>query len=40
VLGDLLEPEDAERLYWPWFNLVGAPPLPEPAPEADEADKD
>ena len=40
VLGDLLEPGDAERLYWPWFNLIGAPPLPEPAPEADQADKD
>ena len=40
VLGDLLEPEDAERLYWPWFNLVGAPPLPEPAPEAGETDKE
>jgi hypothetical protein len=36
VLGDLLEPEDAETLYWPWFNLVGAPPLPEPGQEAGE----
>lgn len=35
VLGDLLEPEDAETLYWPWFNLIGAPPLPEPAEDAD-----
>ncbi len=31
VLGDLLEPEDAEILYGAWFNLIGAPPLPEPA---------
>ena len=30
VVGDMLEPEDAEALYAPWFNLVGAPPLPEP----------
>jgi alkylhydroperoxidase family enzyme len=29
VLGDLLEPVDAEVLYGPWFNLIGAPPLPE-----------
>ena len=28
VIGDLLTPEDAETLYAPWFNLVGAPPLP------------
>jgi hypothetical protein len=28
VVGDLLAPEDAEMLYAPWFNLVGAPPLP------------
>jgi hypothetical protein len=28
VLGDLLERKDAEILYGPWFNLVGAPPLP------------
>jgi hypothetical protein len=33
VLGDLLEPEDAEVLYGAWFNLIGAPPLPEPAEE-------
>jgi hypothetical protein len=31
VLGDLLVPEDAEVLYGAWFNLIGAPPLPEPA---------
>ncbi|MGD0018360.1 MAG: hypothetical protein ABSD62_03820 [Candidatus Limnocylindrales bacterium] len=30
VVGDLLAPEDAQALYAPWFNLVGAPPLPEP----------
>jgi len=36
VLGDLLEPEDAETLYWPWFNLVGAPPLPGPAEGGDQ----
>ncbi|MGZ6266094.1 MAG: hypothetical protein ACXWN4_04220 [Candidatus Limnocylindrales bacterium] len=35
VLGDLLEPEDAEVLYGAWFNLIGAPPLPEPAPEEE-----
>lgn len=28
VLGDLLERRDAELLYGPWFNLIGAPPLP------------
>ncbi|MGA2512664.1 MAG: hypothetical protein ABSG37_03495 [Candidatus Limnocylindrales bacterium] len=42
VLGDLLEPQDAETLYGPWFNLIGAPRLPdageEPAAEADPAD--
>jgi hypothetical protein len=36
VVGDLLEPEDAQTLYGPWFNLVGAPPLPASAPEDDE----
>ncbi len=36
VLGDLLEPADAETLYAPWFNLIGAPPLPEPADEVEE----
>jgi hypothetical protein len=36
VLGDLLERADAETLYGPWFNLVGAPPLPDPVePGAD-----
>ena len=29
VLGDLLEPEDAATLYAPWFEQVGAPPLPD-----------
>jgi hypothetical protein len=38
VVGDLLAPEDAETLYAPWFNLVGAPPLPEPA-EGEETEK-
>ncbi len=33
VVGDLLAPEDAESLYAPWFNLVGAPPLPEATDE-------
>jgi hypothetical protein len=28
ALGDLLEPRDAAALYGPWFNLIGAPPLP------------
>ncbi len=37
VVGDLLAPEDAEVLYAPWFNLVGAPPLPETA--EDEPDE-
>jgi hypothetical protein len=31
VVGDLLDPEEADALYAPWFNLVGAPPLPETA---------
>ena len=39
VLGDLLEIEDAEILYRPWFNLIGVPPLPEQAEKADEADE-
>ena len=38
VVGDLLAREDAEALYAPWFNLVGAPPLPEPAEDGDQAD--
>jgi hypothetical protein len=37
VVGDLLAPDDAQILYAPWFNLVGAPPLPEPA--EDEAEE-
>jgi hypothetical protein len=37
ILGDLLEPADAETLYGPWFNLIGAPALP--AAEEDEAPK-
>ena len=28
VLGDVLERHHAETLYGPWFNLIGAPPLP------------
>ena len=32
VLGDLLEPTDAETLYAPWYNIMGAPELPEPLP--------
>ena len=39
VVGDLLAREDAEILYAPWFNLVGAPPLPEPAEDAEESGK-
>jgi hypothetical protein len=31
----LLDRPDAEVLYGPWFNLVGAPPLPDQAPEAE-----
>jgi hypothetical protein len=38
VVGDLLDPQAAQTLYAPWFNLVGAPPLPEPAPEDGEAE--
>ena len=30
VIGDLLSRADAEALYGPWFNLIGAPPLPVP----------
>jgi hypothetical protein len=40
VLGDLLDPSDAEVLYAPWFNLIGAPPLPEPADEVEEAEEE
>jgi hypothetical protein len=29
VLGDLLEPEDAELLYRPWADAIGEPALPE-----------
>ncbi len=32
VAGDRLDAEDSRLLYAPWFNLVGAPPLPERAP--------
>ena len=39
VLGDLLEIEDAEILYRPWFNLIGVPPLPEQAEKAEEDDE-
>src|SRR5664279_3285831 len=34
VLGDLLEPADAETLYAPWYNIMGAPELPAPLPIA------
>ncbi len=37
VLGDLLDAADAEVLYGPWFNLIGAPPLPEPEEETAKA---
>jgi hypothetical protein len=36
VVGDLLAREEAEALYAPWFNLVGAPPLPEPDDDSVE----
>lgn len=42
VLGDVLERRDAETLYGPWFNLIGAPPLPvaeEKAPSGGKAAK-
>src|SRR5664279_4587867 len=32
VLGDLLEPADAETLYGPWYNIMGAPELPQSLP--------
>jgi hypothetical protein len=32
VLGDLLEPADAETLYAPWYNIIGAPELPKSLP--------
>jgi hypothetical protein len=28
ILGDLLDRRDADALYGPWFNLIGAPQLP------------
>jgi len=40
VLGDVLERRHAETLYGPWFNLIGAPPLPtadEPTPAQSKA---
>lgn len=42
VLGDVLDRADAETLYGPWFNLIGAPPLPvaeDAAPESGKAAK-
>jgi hypothetical protein len=36
VVGDLLARQDAEVLYAPWFNLVGAPPLPAPAEDEED----
>lgn len=44
VLGDLLTAADGRLLYAPWFDLMGAPPLPEstavskPRPSAGPAD--
>jgi hypothetical protein len=35
VLGDMLEPEDAETLYGPWFNLIGGPELPVAAEDGE-----
>ncbi|HEX7591449.1 MAG TPA: hypothetical protein VF375_05805 [Candidatus Limnocylindrales bacterium] len=35
VLGDLLEPADADTLYGPWFNLIGAPLLPVAADDEE-----
>jgi hypothetical protein len=40
VVGDLLTSKEAEALYAPWFNLVGAPLLPEPADGADDGGDD
>jgi hypothetical protein len=39
VLGDLLERRDAETLYGPWITLIGVPPLPVAADQADTAEK-
>ncbi|MGD0122395.1 MAG: hypothetical protein ABSC46_07535 [Candidatus Limnocylindrales bacterium] len=42
VLGDVLDRKDAETLYGPWLNLIGAPPLPvaeEEAPKSGKAAK-
>ena len=38
VLGDLLDRRDAETLYAPWFNLIGAPELPEAEDEDESSD--
>ena len=39
VAGDLLDPQDAGMLYAPWFNLVGAPPLPGRAGKGKKDEK-
>ena len=39
VLGDVLDRKDAETLYGPWFNLIGAPPLPAAEEEAPASGK-
>jgi len=39
VLGDVLDRGDAETLYGPWFNLIGAPPLPEAEEKAPVSGK-
>jgi hypothetical protein len=36
VLADLLEPEDAQTLYGPWFELVGGPALPTTQVEEED----
>jgi hypothetical protein len=40
VVGDLMEPQQAELLYRPWYSLIGAPPLAEPAPIEGEEDEE
>jgi hypothetical protein len=42
VLADMLEPDDAEALYGPWAEVVGAPALPtyEDEDDAEDGDED
>jgi hypothetical protein len=40
VMADMLEPEDAEALYAPWAEVVGAPDLPIFEDEDDDGEGD